>query len=133
MGRAWQPSCAQSAGANKLDWASAEHLHKQIEAMHLGFLTPLKPLASLRTESRRAQGMAALLALNQLDQEDLSSAHWGSAQHLHKQIEAMRLGFSDTLQFCADPDHSPIPLDSLLSKQYAQRRRGDVKADRVRP
>ena len=44
----------------------------------------------------------------------------------------MRLAFSDTLQFCADPDHSPVPLEQLLSKAYAQQRRADVyRPDKV--
>ena len=73
------------------------------------------------------------MALDQLEQESLQGARWGSGAHLHTQIEAMRLAFSDTLAFCADPDHAPVPLDSLLSKQYAQQRRRDVNPDRVLP
>lgn len=72
------------------------------------------------------------MALNQLEQEDLRGARWGSSAHMHALIEAMRLAWVDTLQFCADPDFSPVPLDGLLSKQYAKQRRADISPDKAR-
>ena len=42
------------------------------------------------------------------------------------QIESMRLAFSDTLQYCGDPDQSHVALDELLSKPYARKRRADL-------
>lgn len=50
------------------------------------------------------QGIAALMAMNILEQEeDLGEQQWGSAHHLHAGIEAMRLSFADALTFVADP------------------------------
>lgn len=68
------------------------------------------------------QGLAALLALNILEQFDLSKYPRLSPQRLHVMIEAMRLAFADTRWYAADSEFSDIPLDALLSKQYAAER-----------
>ena len=50
------------------------------------------------------QGIAALMAMNILEEEDMTAVAWGSADHLHAGIEAMRLGFADALAYDADPE-----------------------------
>lgn len=69
------------------------------------------------------QGIAALLALNLLEGFDLASLDPLSADHLHLEIEAMRLAFADARRYVADPDRAPAPLNGLLSKEYAAARR----------
>jgi gamma-glutamyltranspeptidase/glutathione hydrolase len=69
------------------------------------------------------QGLAALLALNILDEDDLGGMDAFSTERLHLEIEAMRLAFADTRWFVADPATNPTPLDALLSKSYAAERR----------
>ena len=56
------------------------------------------------------QGIAALMAMNILEEEDMTSVAWGSADHLHVGIEAMRLGFADALAYDADPEVGGLPL-----------------------
>ncbi len=68
------------------------------------------------------QGLAALIALNILNHLDLEQTLPLSAERLHLQIEAMRLGFSDAAHFIADPHSNPAPLEWLLSDGYAQSR-----------
>jgi gamma-glutamyltranspeptidase len=52
-----------------------------------------------------AQGIAALMALNSLEQEEgLADLPWGSARHMHAAIESMRLAFADALAYNADPE-----------------------------
>ena len=46
-----------------------------------------------------------------------------SAARLHLIIEALRLAFADARRFVADPEHAAVPVDQLLSKEYAARRR----------
>jgi gamma-glutamyltranspeptidase/glutathione hydrolase len=65
------------------------------------------------------QGLAALLALNLLDGFTGGSLE----ERLHRQIEAIKLGFADVHALVADPDHAPAPLDVLLGADYADRRR----------
>lgn len=51
------------------------------------------------------KGIAALVAMNILEQEEsLGKKVWGSAEHVHAGIEAMRLSFADALSFVADPE-----------------------------
>lgn len=69
------------------------------------------------------QGLAALLALNLLEAFDLAALPPLGPERLHLEIEAMRLAFADTRWFVADPAFSPVPVQALLSKEYAAERR----------
>ncbi len=69
------------------------------------------------------QGLAALLALGILrnfSPEELGAPF--SARRLHLMIEAMRLGFADARLHVADPEKYAIPLENLLSQDYAAKR-----------
>jgi gamma-glutamyltranspeptidase/glutathione hydrolase len=77
------------------------------------------------------QGLAALLALNLLEGFDLEATLPLSAERLHLQIEAMRLAFADARWYVADPAFNPIPLDWLLSKEYAAERRRLIDPQRA--
>ena len=69
------------------------------------------------------QGITALIALNILEGFDLSSLPSLSTEKLHWMIEAMRLAFADARWYVADPAFSNIPMEELLSKEYANERR----------
>ena len=69
------------------------------------------------------QGITALMALNLLEGFDLSSLNPVSPDRLHLEIEALRLAFADTRWYVADPAIVNIPIEELLSKEYADRRR----------
>jgi gamma-glutamyltranspeptidase/glutathione hydrolase len=69
------------------------------------------------------QGVAALQMLNILEAYDLKSLGFGSAAYLHLFIEAKKLAFEDRARHYADPEFAKIPLQKLLSKQYAAERR----------
>ena len=49
-----------------------------------------------------------------------------SADRYHYLIESMRLGYADALQFVADPRATDVPIDAMLSKEYATRRRNQI-------
>jgi len=76
------------------------------------------------------QGLAALLALNIAEGFPFAEMELHSADRLHYLIEAMKLGFADAQAYIADP-REPIDLETLLSKQYAARRRGEIRADKT--
>lgn len=69
------------------------------------------------------QGITALLALNILEGFDLASLGSLSTERLHLVIEALRLAFADSRWYVADPKFSNVPVEELLSKEYAGERR----------
>jgi gamma-glutamyltranspeptidase/glutathione hydrolase len=77
------------------------------------------------------QGVTALQMLNILEAYDLKSMGFGSADYLHVFIEAKKLAFEDRARFYADPEFAKIPLQGLLSKDYAAKRRALIKLDRA--
>ena len=77
------------------------------------------------------QGLVALLALNILEGYDLKSLGHNSAEYLHLLIEALKLAFADAYRYVADPDFVVIPLERLLSKSYAERRRKLIDKNRA--
>lgn len=77
------------------------------------------------------QGLAALLALGILDGFDLRSMPALSPERLHLEIEAMRLAFADAFYAVADPCFSAAPLETLLSPEYAAKRRAKIDPRRA--
>jgi gamma-glutamyltranspeptidase/glutathione hydrolase len=69
------------------------------------------------------QGVAALQMLNILEAYDIRSMGFGSADYLHLFVEAKKLAFEDRARYYADPEFAKIPLKTLLSKDYAAKRR----------
>ncbi|ABF45438.1 gamma-glutamyltransferase 2. Threonine peptidase. MEROPS family T03 [Deinococcus geothermalis DSM 11300] len=64
------------------------------------------------------QGIAALIALNILDELDLPDRR-DDPRGLHLQIEAMKRGFHDAHTFVGDPRHVPVDVEGLLSAENA--------------
>jgi gamma-glutamyltranspeptidase/glutathione hydrolase len=75
------------------------------------------------------QGIAALLALNIAEGWELGEMAWHAPERLHLMVEAMRLAFADARRYVADMETNLAPLDALLSKDYAARRRALVSSE----
>ncbi|AWL13062.1 Gamma-glutamyltransferase [Saliniradius amylolyticus] len=69
------------------------------------------------------QGIAALQILNIMEGFDVAGMGFGSADYVHAFVEAKKLAFEDRAKFYADPDFNDIPVDWLISKDYAEKRR----------
>ena len=69
------------------------------------------------------QGIAALQMLNIMESYDVASMGFGSVEYLHLLIEAKKLAFEDRAKYYADMQFNEIPVDQLISKQYAEARR----------
>ena len=78
-----------------------------------------------------SQGFVALEMLNLLEGFDLAALGHNSAAYLHHLIEAKKLAFADRDAYLADPEHMRAPLETLLSKEYAEARRGGISGDRA--
>jgi len=58
---------------------------------------------------------------------------FGSAEHVHLLTEAMRRAFTDRNHFLGDPAFVTMPLDRLLSKEYAAAQRHTIDPGRATP
>lgn len=67
-----------------------------------------------------SQGYMLLEVLNILENYDLRSMGWGSAESIHLMVEALKLGFIDRLHYLGDPDFIDVPLNRIISKEYAK-------------
>lgn len=78
-----------------------------------------------------SQGIVMLMALNILEGYDLKAMGHNSADYIHVVTEAMNLTFADRNKWISDPRYVDIPVDELLSKDYAQTRRSLIRLDKA--
>ena len=69
-----------------------------------------------------SQGPVLLQALNILENFDLHSMGYASADYLHTVTEALKLAYADRDTYYADPAFVQVPGEGLLSKAYAKER-----------
>lgn len=67
-------------------------------------------------------GMAALEMLNIMEQRPADPAGPYSPGELHTRIEAMKLAYADVKAYDGDPRFSKVPVEELLSKDWAAKR-----------
>jgi gamma-glutamyltranspeptidase/glutathione hydrolase len=67
-------------------------------------------------------GMAALEMLNIMEHFPPAAGGPHSAAELHSRIEAMKLAYADVKAYDGDPRFSKIPVEQLLSKEFAAKR-----------
>ncbi len=77
------------------------------------------------------QGIAALQMLNLLEKFDIKSMGFGSAEYIHHFVEAKKIAFADRAKYYADMDFNDIPVDFLISKEYADKRRDEINSTRA--
>jgi gamma-glutamyltranspeptidase/glutathione hydrolase len=65
-------------------------------------------------------GLTALQILNFLEDFDLESVEYGSAEHLHLVAMAMKWAHYDRERYLGDPEFVEVPIERLLSKGYAK-------------
>lgn len=68
------------------------------------------------------QGIAVLQILNILEPYDIKSMGFGSPGYMHLFTEAKKLAYEDRAKYYADPDFNKIPVETLISKDYAKKR-----------
>ena len=64
--------------------------------------------------------LTVLQTLNILENFDLPRLAHNSPEHLHLYTEAARHSFADRYSFLGDPDFEPVPLDGIMSREYAR-------------
>jgi gamma-glutamyltranspeptidase/glutathione hydrolase len=80
------------------------------------------------------QGIAALEMLNILEGFDLGSLGPLSADRVHLEVEAKKLAYKDLYDEIGDPEfwrHAEVPMERLISKEYAETLRARISPDRA--
>ncbi len=77
------------------------------------------------------QGIGALEMLNLMEQTKLSDHAAMSAEALHWKIESMRIAYTDLRKYVSDPRFVKVPVDQMLSKEYAKRRAAGIDPKRA--
>ncbi|MGQ9618446.1 MAG: gamma-glutamyltransferase [Candidatus Aminicenantia bacterium] len=86
-------------------------LRKPIRTFYRGYEIVTAPPPS--------SGVIMLHILNILENFKISKTDWKSDEFIHIVAEAMKLSFRERARFLGDPDFVKIPLETLLSKDYA--------------
>jgi gamma-glutamyltranspeptidase/glutathione hydrolase len=77
------------------------------------------------------QGLTALLLLNILEGIDLASMRSDPVRYYHTMIEATKIAFADRNRYIADPAFGKLPIEELLKKDYAAKRRALIDPARA--
>jgi gamma-glutamyltranspeptidase/glutathione hydrolase len=77
------------------------------------------------------QGLVALLALNTLKGFEFNAKD--TVETYHKQMEAMKLAFTDGLKYITDPKSMKVTVEELLSDTYAEQRRSLINEEALLP
>jgi gamma-glutamyltranspeptidase/glutathione hydrolase len=77
------------------------------------------------------QGPVMIQVLNILEGFDLAAMGHNSPEYLHTVAEAIKLAFADRDMFYGDPKFAKIPAETLLSKEYAAKRRALIDRRRA--
>ena len=79
-----------------------------------------------------SQGIILLEALNIVEQFPLSEWGLGSANAVHVLAEAAKLAFADSRRYAADPAVESVPVEELLSKDFARKRAKEIDLNQAK-
>jgi gamma-glutamyltranspeptidase/glutathione hydrolase len=77
------------------------------------------------------QGATFLEMLNLAELQDLTAMGRTSADYVHTMVEGAKLAYADRDRYIADPAFAQIPLDRLLSKEYARELGARIRRDTI--
>lgn len=80
-----------------------------------------------------SSGHVLLQMLNLIEAHDVAALPPNSAASIHLMVEAKRLAFADREAYLADPDYVDVPIEGLLSPEYARARATEMTASRRNP
>ena len=78
-----------------------------------------------------SSGHILLQELNIVENFDLLALGCNTAESIHLMVEAKKLAFADREKYVADPDWVDVPIDGLLSKEYAKERASCIDLERA--
>ena len=93
----------------------------------------------ISSQSVWTQAAVALQALNILESFDprfpngLRAMGHNTSRYIHTLTEALKLAFADRERYYGDPDFASVPIDGLLSKEYAATRASLIQSEKAYP
>ena len=108
---------AEDLAAHRADWV--DPISVEYRGYHVHEMPP------------NGQGIATLMALGILRRFDLASMRADSADSLHVQIEAMKLGLADAWAQVADPSGMTVKASDMLSDAYLEGRAKSIDMKRA--
>jgi gamma-glutamyltranspeptidase/glutathione hydrolase len=78
-------------------------------------------------------GVHLLQMLNIIGETDFKSLGWRHPDALHLMIEAMKIAYADRSVHLGDPDFVKVPVQQLISPEYAQKRRQEIDMEVAKP
>jgi gamma-glutamyltranspeptidase/glutathione hydrolase len=111
--------------------------HDDLAGMEAAWRDPLEfsyrghTIISMPPTSSGGATLAAMAKI--LEGYDLGSMAYHSAEHVHFLAEAWKRAYADRNAYLADPDFVEIPLEPMISADYAAERRATIRPDRATP
>ncbi len=78
-----------------------------------------------------SSGHILLQELNIVERFDLAALGCNSTESVHLMVEAKKLSFADREEYMADPKWVDVPIQGLLSKEYAAQQAERIAPDRA--
>ncbi|MFX4228385.1 MAG: gamma-glutamyltransferase [Porticoccaceae bacterium] len=78
-------------------------------------------------------GVHLIQMLNILENANLQAIEHNSSDYLHFLVEAMKPAYADRSQHLGDPNFVQVPVNRLISKEYAAELWGEIDAFQARP
>jgi len=78
-------------------------------------------------------GVTLAMIAGILEGYDLGKLQWHSPRHIHLLTEAFRRAYADRNALLGDPDFVTMPLERMMSPEYAAERRATISLDRATP
>ena len=76
-------------------------------------------------------GVHLLQILHLLEDLDLASLGFGTADSIHLLAECFKIAFADRTAYMGDPAQMDVPIEWLISAEYAAQRRADINMERA--
>ncbi|TVP67732.1 MAG: gamma-glutamyltransferase [Nodularia sp. (in: Bacteria)] len=78
-------------------------------------------------------GVHLLQMLNMIGETDLQALGWHHPDGLHLMAEAMKIAYADRAEYLGDPDFVTVPVEQLISPDYAKKRRQEIDMSTAKP
>ena len=109
---------------------------EDLASYHAKFEDPIKTTFighEIYGQSTWTQGPVLMQTLNILEHFDLKAMGHNSPAFIHTVAEALKLAMADRESYYGDPDFTSVPIEGLLSKEYASERAKLIDTGRAYP